>query len=244
MPSPSRGAPVADLATLERLDGFAPLRNGLGRLSAKIAEWAGIPMPLDDARLVVEPRYPNAETLMSLGKPPAADDAGGATLRNVFYSRHRRCDVMIWNERDGRLDWGLVPAMHHLSHDLLTLGAAVAWGLEQEARAQRLLARLVKHHAFKSYLLTGMFLESSARSHVTYLFRRLKPTVALSMRGASPKILAALCLHPIAYYEGSWAGAMCPTDDVIAHLMLMRGDEAMFWRRASQHAAHRPEAGL
>jgi hypothetical protein len=37
---------------------------------------------------------------------------------------------------------------------------------------------------------------------------------------------------------------MCPTDDVIAHLMLMRGDEAMFWRRCNQHAAHLPEAGL
>ena len=42
----------------------------------------------------------------------------------------------------------------------------------------------------------------------------------------------------------SWAGAMCPTDDVLAHLMLMRGDEAMFWRRANQHAAIDPLAGL
>src|SRR3546814_10910453 len=37
--------------------------------------------------------------------------------------------------------------------------------------------------------------------------------------------LCALCLHPIGYYENSWAGAMCPTDDVIAHLMLMRRSE-------------------
>lgn len=40
------------------------------------------------------------------------------------------------------------------------------------------------------------------------------------------------------------AGAMCPTDDVIAHLSLMRGDEKMFWRRCNQHPAYRPEAGL
>jgi hypothetical protein len=51
-------------------------------------------------------------------------------------------------------------------------------------------------------------------------------------------------MHPIAYYHGSWAGAMCPTDDVIAHLSLMRGDEAMFWKRSTQHPAYRPEAGL
>jgi hypothetical protein len=37
---------------------------------------------------------------------------------------------------------------------------------------------------------------------------------------------------------------MCPTDDVIAHLALMRGDEAMFWRRCNQHPPYRPEAGL
>ena len=58
------------------------------------------------------------------------------------------------------------------------------------------------------------------------------------------KILACLCMHPIAYYAGSWAGAMCPTDDVIAHLSLMRADEHMFWKRSNQHPPYRPEAGL
>jgi hypothetical protein len=37
---------------------------------------------------------------------------------------------------------------------------------------------------------------------------------------------------------------MCPTDDVIAHLQLMRGDERMFWKRSNQHPSWRPEAGL
>ena len=94
----------------------------------------------------------------------------------------------------------------------------------------------------KQYLLTGMFLETSKRSGVHYLFRRLRPTVAISP--SSTKILCTLCLHPIGYYAESWAGAMCPTDDVVAHLMLMRADEPMFWRRANQHAPWRPEAGL
>ena len=86
----------------------------------------------------------------------------------------------------------------------------------------------------------------------------MKPTVALGHSGGwrgylakergrpydDTNILCAMCLHPIGYYAGSWAGAMCPTDDVLAHLMLMRGDEKMFWRRANQHAAYLPEAGL
>ena len=68
--------------------------------------------------------------------------------------------------------------------------------------------------------------------------------MALREHGEQMRILACLCLHPIAYYADSWAGAMCPTDDVIAHLMLMRGDEPMFWRRSNQHAPTRPEAAL
>jgi hypothetical protein len=57
-------------------------------------------------------------------------------------------------------------------------------------------------------------------------------------------VLAALCQHPIGYYEGTWAGSMCPTDDVVAMLMLMRGDEPMFWKRSNQHPPWAPEAGL
>jgi hypothetical protein len=58
------------------------------------------------------------------------------------------------------------------------------------------------------------------------------------------RFLAALCLHPIGYYEDSWAGVMAPTDDVVAHLMLCRGDEHMFWRRANQHASWEQQAGI
>ena len=109
---------------------------------------------------------------------------------------------------------------------------------------------MVSHRQFKHYMMTGMFVERSKRSGVTYLFRRLKPTVALAARpglpetGANMKILCCLCMHPIAYYAESWAGAMVPTDDVIAHLMLMRADERLFWARSNQHPPYRPEAGL
>ena len=121
---------------------------------------------------------------------------------------------------------------------------SLAWGLKQEQNALQTLATLVSHHQMKQYVLTGMFLESSERSKVSYIFRRLRPTVALRDAGDKMKILCCMCLHPIAYYEGSWAGAMCPTDDVIAHLMLMRGDEHHFWKSANQHPAWKPEAGL
>lgn len=204
-------------------------------------------MPLEGERLVVEPRYPNAEALMAMcGHPKAEPDPelDGAKQRNVFWSSHRRSDIIIFERSDGRIDWGLEPGVNHLAQDLRTLGCSEAWGLEQENTALQLLSTLINPRHYKQYLLTGSFLESSSRSKLTYLFRRLKPTVAIDTSGEQCRVRCALCMHPIAYYAGSWAGAMCPTDDVIAALMLMRGDEAMFWRRSTQHPAWRPEAGL
>jgi hypothetical protein len=108
---------------------------------------------------------------------------------------------------------------------------------------------MIRHRQMKQYVLTGMFMETSRRSGLAYIFRRLKPTVVLAPSDRSDdskplRILACLCMHPIAYYAGSWAGGMCPTDDVIAHLSLMRGDEHMLWRRSNQHPPYLPEAGL
>lgn len=208
-------------------------------------------MPLEGERLVVEPGYPNAQVLMAMcGR--VEDDAdlpddpalAGAKVRSSFWSAHRRSEILIFERTDGRIDWGLSPGVHHLDQELRTLGCAEAWGLEQENTALQLLSTLLDARRYKQYLLTGSFIESSRRSRVAYLFRRLKPTIAIGLKGNTTRIMCALCMHPIGYYEGSWAGAMTPTDDVVAHLMLMRGDEPMFWRRATQHPSWRPEAGV
>jgi hypothetical protein len=216
-------------------------------MAERQAEWAGIPMPLDDQQLVVEPSYPWAEALSRVARKPADDEFAGWTRINSWYAGRYRCEVEIWADPDGKRHAWYRPAFHHHTHDIQTLGASVAWGLEQEEQALALLASMIRPHAYKQYLLTGMFLESSPRSGVTYVFRRLRPTVALAPdrgRGEQMRILCSLCMHPIAHYAGSWAGAMCPTDDVIAHLTMMRGDEAMFWKRSNQHPPYRPEAGL
>lgn len=207
-------------------------------------DWAGIPMLLEGQRLIIEPRFPKAAELSAFGAPDPEEDDGWRE-RNRWYSNKHRADIIIM-EREGKIAWGLKPAFHHLKFDLSTLGCSEAWGLEQEGAALKLLGGMVSHHQFKHYILTGMFLEKSKRSGVTYLFRRLKPTVAMAPGRAedSMRILCCLCAHPIAHYAGSWAGAMCPSDDVIAHLTMMRGDEAMYWKRCTQHPPWRPEAGL
>lgn len=211
--------------------------------------YCGIPMPMDDAPLVVEPSYPNAAGLMAIGRPQSEPDSDPAEwcVRSTFWSTWRHLDVaVVENLKTGKVR--AIPAgrPHSLDAVLLTLGCSDAWGVEQEARAVQTLGSLVRHRQFKQYMLTGTFLESSKRSGVTYLFRRLRPTVAIAKDPKRDRLrtLCGMCMHPIAYYQGTWAGAMCPTDDVIAHLMLMRGDEALFWRRCNQHAPDKPLAGL
>lgn len=232
-----------EMENMRRFDKFAPLRGFLKEAAAFKSEWAGIPMPLQGQDLVIEPSYPKAKELTEIYEKEEQKPQD-FKIRSRFYSGYLRADVFIFEEADGKITHGVSPAVHSLGCQLQTLGASVAWGIEQEAAALQLLGTLVSHYTFKHYLMTGSFLETSSRSGITYLFRKLRPTVAMSQRGGESKIVAALCMHPIAYYAGSWAGAMCPTDDVIAHLMLMRGDERLFWRRCNQHPAYRPEAGL
>jgi hypothetical protein len=202
-------------------------------------------------RIVIEKSYAYADkqdvinqiTCPAENRVRTNDDVNEETaLRNEWWSTRKMGTIRIWSI--GKKFTFDVSRFNRAVCQFTTLGCADAWSLETESRAMETLRSLVGHRAFRQYLLTGSFLETSNRSGVTYMFRRLRPTLAISGSTGELRILCALCLHPVAYYAESWAGAQCPTDDVIAHLMLMRGDEHMFWKRANQHHAIRPEAGL
>lgn len=178
------------------------------------------------------------------------------TLVNQWYDPKRNRDVLIFRKANGRAFAVTDPrapdrSMDRLTMALSTLGASDAWSLDAETNAIEKLASHVSARQLRHYLLTGSFLETSRRSGLTYVLRRLRPTVAMTPRWPwyrpdrdSMRVLAVLCLHPIGYYGRSWAGCMAPTDDVIAHLLYLRGDEAGFWRAANQHDPAEPEAGL
>jgi hypothetical protein len=242
--SPSDELLAGKLALLEEFDCLAGYRNGLKRMAAMVDEYAGLPIDLEGEDLCVEPSFKFAEIF---NKPDPLDaPENGIKLRNRFWSKRHRCEVCVFEQGGKALAVPVRGSGNQVDALLRTMGVSYAWGVEQEGRAVQLLGRLLKHHLFKMYLLTGAFLESSERSGVTYIFRRLRPTVALvidkpreNMRG-----LCTLCMHPIGYYRGSWGGAMCPTDDVVAHLQLMRADEHMFWRRCNQHPIGHPLSGL
>lgn len=231
---------------------WGQLSQRIGHLVAeRDGEWSGIPMPIKGQRLTVEPKNPWKDKLRALEQdidPEIADESDGATLINQWYSRSQRCNVVMWREADGRVLCG------RADHDTTvkeraawgTIAASQVWNFEAECTALDKLATLVKSHLFEMYVMTGTLIETSARSQVSYIFRRCRPTLALrpSQDGSYMRVIAALCLHPIGFYEGTWAGSMVPSDELIAHLLLMRGDEPMYWRRANQHPAWSPLAGI
>lgn len=233
-------------------DSFADLRHKLSLLAGAAGEYCGLPVSIDGERLIVEEKHPASVLYASLGGGNGirtcytSDIDEGVTKVNHWYSQDRRCDIVIWRNGQGKTTWGYVPMVHSGKQALSTMGCSVAWSVESEYNALEMLRGLIPPHLFKMYFLSGMFVETSKRSGVSYIFRKLRPTIALrpDKDGDGMKILCCLCLHPIGYYQDTWAGSMCPTDDVIAHLLLMRGDEPMFWKRANQIPAIRPEAGL
>lgn len=228
---------------LDQLDGFSGLRNGLSRMADERSDYSGCPIPIEGQRLVIEKTF-KYKGIEDLGAEPEPKD-DSFKVRNIWWSARLRCMLAIVEEDGGKLMGLTLRGSANNGAALLhTLGASDVWGIEQESAALNLLATLLPHRRFKQYLLTGSFLETSKRSGVTYVFRKLRPTVAVRSDGDGSSILCTLCMHPIGYYEESWAGCMCPTDDVISHLMMMRGDERMFWCRCEQHGPTRPESGL
>lgn len=238
---------------------WAQLQDGLAALAENLEVWEGIPLPVPDLKLRVYKGHPFEALAVATGgqiadaPPDPLPDFEGAVLRNQWWSWRRNATVVIY-ELQGKVGHFLEPAapdrsMARLDLWIGTIGACPAWSLEAELTARAKLRGMLSDHAYRCYELTGSFMEKSRRSGSIYLFRRNRPTVVLvpHKRGAADtwmKVLAVLCLHPIGYYEGTWAGAMVPTDDVIAHLTLMRGDEHLFWRKANHHLPSSPQAGL
>lgn len=234
---------------------WAQLADALGDLMPKEhGEWCSIPMPVPGLDLTIESKNPWRERLETLQGEfneeerkrtgELAPDGPAPTLINSWYSASKRCWVSIAEIEGKRC--AFVAHDNGIKTRLLldSLRVTPVWNLDAELKAQLKLQELLSEHLFRSYLMTGTFIETSKRSGVTYVFRRGRPTIALRATDEGSKLLCSLCLHPIGYYQNTFCGAMVPTDEVIAHLLLMRGDEVLFWRRANQHPLIYPSSGL
>ncbi|MBI3956882.1 MAG: hypothetical protein HY340_02730 [Candidatus Kerfeldbacteria bacterium] len=116
--------------------------------------------------------------------------------------------------------------------------------LQAELRAQRRLREMISDNQWHAFVLADAFLEHG-RSGVIYFLRKNRPTLALGLAtDGMYRTLGALCLHPLGYYTGTHAGVMAPSDEVIAHLLHIRGDEHFFWRKANQIPLDSPYSGV
>ena len=264
---------VTDARPLVKVRGGVPSYSDFFKAMNQIvteaeSEWCGIPGTLPGLGLVLEDRHPRAAQVAEMqrivdGDAPKADlacksDDLGWRLVNEWWSFRQNGHVMILRHDDGRTTFGILHAAPMRNKMLLGVFDAVdAWDQDAELTAVDTLATHVSVRQFKQYLLTGQFLERSTRSGLHYLFRRLRPTVAFGFssghrffHGEEPlesdgaRVISCLCLHPIGYYASTRCGALVPTDDVLAHVLLMRADEKLYWKRSNQHSPHLPEAGL
>jgi hypothetical protein len=118
-----------------------------------------------------------------------------------------------------------------------------------EEKAMRKLRTLIYPDEYERYLITGA-IRLKGGSGVYYLIRKGRPTLAYRVIDSPHEdeqrvvALAALCTHPLGYFDRTWMGAMPPTDEVIAHLLMLRRSEHFFWKKCNQHAFNEFEIGL
>ena len=167
-------------------------------------------------------KYVNSWTVMGHDVILCRDDNKGLFAVRIPHAHWRIGDVM--------------------QSSVLRFGAVTA---KAEIQAMEKLAEYVSDPQYDNYILSNAFIETSKRSEIKYMFRKGKPTLAFrATADDGMKCLAALCFHPLGYYEGTSCGCMAPTDEIIAHLTMMRGDEHYFWRKSNQHRTWDPRSGL
>lgn len=251
---------VLDLAekihTGENTMTWEDLQNAINQLALeKLGTEYGLPLPSMYAM--------NRQMVMAKGVPlrhvierPARTEleeslAGKIKVRNSW-SKLGDAEIAIVETEEGPFAFPRYHAGWRLQKLLDTsfLRSGTSQTAEAELRAMESLKQRINNRQWESYILSGIFPEKSERSDIHYFFRKGYPTIAASYHeGIKPgydqgHILACLCLHPIGYYQGSYCGMMCPTDEVICHLLLMRSDERKYWSQCGQWSASDPRSGI
>lgn len=112
-----------------------------------------------------------------------------------------------------------------------------------ERRARGKLFSMIDESQQMQYELNDAILEVG-KSGVYYWVRKGRPTLAMRVGEFGAVPITALCLHPMGYYESTFAGALVPTDEMVAHLLYIRADEHGFWKRANHINIDWPQSGV
>lgn len=100
-------------------------------------------------------------------------------IRNIFHIKKLRKTVYVYEE-DDKIKHASVVNSNSAFRSIRTIGTSLAWDIDAEEKALQKLKGMLTEHAYKCYVLTGSFVETSKRSNLVYVFRKLKPTIALS----------------------------------------------------------------
>lgn len=130
-----------------------------------------------------------------------------------------------------------------LLHSIIVTTSSIPY--ESEGRALELLKEIATEDQYATYRMTGSLFHRSLHNPYSYVIRRGFPTLVFERtddgRPESSKFKLGLCAHVDGYFPGYFSGLLCPTDDVIAHLLNLRGDEDGFWKKCNIHL---PTSGM
>jgi hypothetical protein len=113
--------------------------------------------------------------------------------------------------------------------------------LESEKTALALLAGHATPAQLNMYLLTGSLIHRNDVTGMTYLIRKGFPTLVFESSKTDAEDIrdyrfkVGLCAHGAGYHKGLFTGYLCPTDDVVTHLLMLRDDEDGFWEKSTIH---------
>jgi hypothetical protein len=228
---------------------------------------SGLPMPsfFDVRRPMVLARgAPLSRIPLNFNEQAQELASRNIPVRNSWHMLGDR-SVCIVQTDEGPMAWPQYDAgtrLHKLMDGML-LRSGSQQTAEAELRAMESLRKRINRNQWESYVLNGAFPERSKRSDVHYIFRKGLPTIAATAHGNGKlecrqelgmdneeqadgglRVLACLCLHPMGYFAYTHCGLLCPTDEVICALLMMRADEWKFWQSSGQWSASDTRSGI
>lgn len=207
-------------------------------------DYAGVPVPWTKFRVLLAPGAKASRVAEMVSDEsqyrfaPASDSVHRTVMlsKGIVLIRFKDSEGKLHIYRDGI-------AAQRFELYIEAMSARRSCLADAEWKAMQRLMTMLSEEQREDYVLSASFAERG-RSNVLYGFRKGLPTLAIAIGEEAGTPLAALCLHPLGYYEGTHAGVLAPSDDVIAALLMMRSDEKFFWRKANQISPQDPLAAM
>ena len=137
------------------------------------------------------------------------------------------------------------PWLRRFNFMIETIGRrAMYCDVSAELTARRRLFQELAQHQQDAYTVSDAFIEIG-RSGIRYILRKNRPTIAIRRaQDGTERVLCALCMHPVAYYDETWAGTLPPSDEVLSHLLMIRANEKLYWRKSNQIPPEKVNSGV